>query len=149
MFACCCLLSLLIIADPRLVFIPAADHDAGTRRPIFFSPENYPRYVGTERGIPAYYPTPGQQPMEPIGYIPQVAHTFQYMEDTYATINEHQVATLRVYFPIKASFPCICKLIAPRLALEKARALVWTGSRAEGGRRCRVPTRRRRRDARC
>ena len=32
--------------DPRLVKVPGAEYKPGDRRPIFFSPENYPRYVG-------------------------------------------------------------------------------------------------------
>ena len=78
--------------DPRLVKVEAKDHDVGSKRPIFYSPESYPRYVGTARGIPAYFPKPGQQEMEPIGYIPQVNHTFAYLEETYGAINEHGVS---------------------------------------------------------
>lgn len=62
-------------------------------RPIYFSPESYPRYVGTERHIPEYFPkTPDQTPFPPIGYIPQINHTFAYLEETYGAVNEHQVA---------------------------------------------------------
>ena len=45
--------------DPRLVKVPAVYYDGqnATQRPVFFSPESYPRYVGFERGpIPEYYP---------------------------------------------------------------------------------------------
>jgi dipeptidase len=78
--------------DPRLVKIPAQDWPEGSKRPVFFSPESYPRYVGSDRGpIPEYWPTENQTSFEPIGYIDQVPHTFAYMEDTYGAINEHQV----------------------------------------------------------
>jgi len=77
--------------DPRLVYVPAADYPPGTMRPVFWSPELYPRYVGSARNISAYAPVDGQTPLEPIGYIEQVAHTYSYMEETYGTINEHQV----------------------------------------------------------
>ena len=67
-------------------------------RPIYASPESYPRYVGTERGAVEYYSENCQAGManlcanfEPIGYIPQVNHTFAYFEETYGALNEHQV----------------------------------------------------------
>jgi len=79
--------------DPRLVKVPASDHAPGDRRPIYFSPESYPRYVGTDRGIPEYYPKEGEPhaPFDAIGYLPQVAHTFAYLEGTYGAVNERQV----------------------------------------------------------
>ena len=78
--------------DPRLVAVPAAKHPSMAKRPVFFSPENYPRYVGRARNIPEYYPRQGQVEFQPIGYIPQVAHTFAYLEETYGAVNEKQVA---------------------------------------------------------
>lgn len=70
--------------DPRLVHMPAHDHAAGSMRPIFYSPERYPRYVGDARGaVPAYLPTEHQSPMVKIGEIPEVAHTYGYFEETY------------------------------------------------------------------
>ena len=80
--------------DPRLVKVPSMDYEKGSQRPIFFSPESYPRYVGRDRGIPEYYEGGdggGDKPFEPIGYIPQVEHTFAYLEDTYGAVNEKQV----------------------------------------------------------
>ena len=78
--------------DPRLVYIPPADHAANAMRPVFFATEEYPRYVGTARGdIPAYAPTGNQSASKPIGEIPQIPHTFGYYEQTYGAINEHQV----------------------------------------------------------
>lgn len=77
--------------DPRLVFIPEAYPSSGSLRPIFASPENYPRYVGYDRGIPQYFPVDGQKSMQPIGFIPQVNHTFKFYEQTYGAMNEHQV----------------------------------------------------------
>jgi len=88
--------------DPRLVKVPAADHRPGSMRPIFFSPESYPRYVGYDRGIPEYFPkiidadtdqehTQTQASFVPIGSIPQVPHTYAYLEDTYGAVNEMQV----------------------------------------------------------
>ena len=77
--------------DPRLVHIPARDHAAGAMRPIFFAPENYPRYVGAARGAAAYLPSGNQTAMVPIGQIPEVPHTYSYFEETYGALNEHQL----------------------------------------------------------
>ena len=83
--------------DPRLVHIPSRDFPDGAMRPIYASPEVYPRYVGTERGASEYYPENCQSTpekcaaMDPIGYIPEVPHTFSYFESTYGIMNEHQV----------------------------------------------------------
>ena len=83
--------------DPRLVRIPGAVHPPGSSRPIFASPENYPRYSGKDRGVPEYYPENCQSTeeicaaMTPIGSIPQVAQTYAYFESTYGIMNEHQV----------------------------------------------------------
>lgn len=66
-------------------------------RAIQASPENYPRYVGTDRNISQYFKENCQagegncEEFVPIGYIPQVAHTFAYFEATYGIMNEHQV----------------------------------------------------------
>jgi len=90
--------------DPRLVKIPPSSSRFGSSsdgqqqrqqkmRPIFFSPESYPRYVGTDRGnIPPYAPVGNQKPFEPIGFVPeQQGETFAYLEDTYGAVNERQV----------------------------------------------------------
>jgi dipeptidase len=77
--------------DPRLVHIPARDHAPGSKRPIYWSPETFPRYVGFDRGADAYYPVGKQRAWEPIGYIDEVAHTYGYHEQTYGALNEHGV----------------------------------------------------------
>eukprot|EP00934_Nitzschia_sp_Nitz4_P004173 Nitzschia sp. Nitz4//scaffold242_size29646//26280//28175//NITZ4_008054-RA/size29646-processed-gene-0.55-mRNA-1//1//CDS//3329543824//4163//frame0 len=83
--------------DPRLVKVPAQEFSPNASRPIFFSPETYPRYVGTDRQVAEYYPkedseNPAEKKaFEPIGYIPQVSRTFAYLEETYGAVNEHQV----------------------------------------------------------
>jgi dipeptidase len=84
--------------DPRLVKIPARVHELGATRPVYLSPEKYPRYVGTERHASSYFvencqagPTKCVNSV-PIGYIPQVTHTFGYFEATYGTMNEKQVS---------------------------------------------------------
>lgn len=84
--------------DPRLVHIPKRYYpDTNATRPIFISPENYPRYSGRDRQVPEYFPENCQSTTEkcealfPIGYIPQVSHTYSYFESTYGIMNEHQV----------------------------------------------------------
>jgi dipeptidase len=85
--------------DPRLVHIPARDYDlsnpAERLRPIYAAPESYPRYVCSKGPhCPKAYESKGplQVPFKPIGFIDQVEHTFSYHEETYASVNEHQVA---------------------------------------------------------
>ena len=97
--------------DPRLVKVNAAYYDIGNNiesqsssqsqtqsssllRPIYYSPETYPRYVGYERNISEYYPKENEENQStfiPIGYIPQVSHTYAYLEETYGAVNEMQV----------------------------------------------------------
>jgi dipeptidase len=64
-------------ADARIVLASAKDHAAGSMRDIFYDTEDYPRHVGKDRGIPAYYPVGNQTLSTPIGQIPEVAHTYQ------------------------------------------------------------------------
>lgn len=83
--------------DPRLVKIPARDFSANSLRPIYASPESYPRYVGSYRGAKEYLREnceAGKSDCDnfiPIGYIPQVNHTLSYFEETYGALNEKQV----------------------------------------------------------
>lgn len=52
------------------------------------------QYVGTERRVPAYYPSTRlpNATKNIIGHIPQVNHTFAYYEADYAIANEHGLA---------------------------------------------------------
>ncbi|CCU83879.1 MULTISPECIES: C69 family dipeptidase [Mesotoga] len=76
--------------DFRYVYIPAADFEAGSKRPVYPFHEPYPRYIGKDMG--PTYDDPNFSPYEPLGYIDQVEHTFAYYEAAYGVINEHQVA---------------------------------------------------------
>ena len=82
--------------DARVVRVPEKDHAPGTRRPIYYDTEDFPRFVG-DRGVEAYLPknNPGQKPSVPIGWIPEANHTFAYFEATYGILNEKQVALYR------------------------------------------------------
>ncbi|MBN1345506.1 MAG: C69 family dipeptidase [Phycisphaerae bacterium] len=77
------------LGDQRIVHVPAADHAPGTMRPVYPGLVGFPRYVGTSRG-PAYN-IPGYTPTQPIGYIPQVPHTYAYFDGNYGIMNEHQL----------------------------------------------------------
>ena len=79
--------------DQRLVYVPAADHPPGSLRPVYYDasalgdkPEYHSyelrRYVGTDRG--PVYNNPDLPQSIPIGYIPQVEHTYAYFEGSYA-----------------------------------------------------------------
>jgi dipeptidase len=86
--------------DNRLVYVPAQDHKVGDVRPVYYDPAslgNRPeynsntlrRYVGTHRG-PIYKDDTLPQSI-PLGYIPQVAHTYAYLDGSYGLMNEHQL----------------------------------------------------------
>ena len=87
-------------ADQRLVYVPAADHKPGDMRPVYYDacsigerPQfhgySQPRYVGTDRG-PSYV-DPSLPQSIPLGFIPQVEHTYAYYDSDYAIMNEHQL----------------------------------------------------------
>ncbi len=82
------------LADERLIYVPAADHEPGSTRPVYPRLIGYPRLVCKGRG-PAYDTladeTPGYAPTEPLGYIPQVEHTYAYYDSDYGIMNEHQL----------------------------------------------------------
>ena len=77
------------LGDQRVIRVPAADHPAGSRRPVMVESYPYPRMVTTGRG--PGYDTPGWPDMEPIGEIPEVAHTYAYFDGNYAIMNEHNL----------------------------------------------------------
>jgi len=60
--------------DSRIIIVPAADHEPGEMAPVY-EWIVYADYV----------------PLEKLGEIPQVAHTFKYFNGAYPYANEHQV----------------------------------------------------------
>jgi len=77
--------------DTRLVKIPAKDWPVGSMRAII-DYGNFPRYVGHQREVPFYFPGKLNETKNVIGSIPQVNHTFGYIESDYAVSNEQGVA---------------------------------------------------------
>lgn len=100
--------------DSRFVFVPAKDHKPGSMRPVYPKyPLSYPRYVMEGRTW-AYEPKAGEKVKEPIGYIPEVAHTYAIFEGPQALRNEHQLAI--------GESTCASKM-GPGLSLPKGHAL--------------------------
>ncbi len=86
--------------DQRLVYVPPADHEPGSMRAVYYDaaslgdrPEYHgyalKRYTGHDRG-PSYIDDNSPQSI-PLGYIPQVEHTYGYFDGSYAMMNEHQL----------------------------------------------------------
>jgi dipeptidase len=86
--------------DNRLVYVPAADYEPGATRPVYYDSASLGdrpkynasvlrRYIGTHRG-PVYVDDTYPQSI-PLGYIPQVSHTYAYMDGSYGLMNEHQL----------------------------------------------------------
>jgi dipeptidase len=89
------------MGDARLIFVPAMDHPKGAMRPVFydspamgFLPEwggsQTHRLITDTRG--PGYDIKGEPAGVPLGYIPQVRHTYAYIDANYGIMNEHQVA---------------------------------------------------------
>ncbi|MBE0586005.1 MAG: C69 family dipeptidase [Desulfofustis sp.] len=89
------------LGDPRVVFVPAMDHPEGALRPVFYEsaamgylPEwggsQTHRLVTDSRG-PGYQ-SPDEPASVPLGSIPQVRHTYAYIDANYGIMNEHQVS---------------------------------------------------------
>jgi dipeptidase len=88
------------LMDQRFIYVPAADHEPGSLRPVYcsacalgeFKQYNsffYPRLVAPERA--PGYDTPDYPASVPLGYIPQVPHTYAYFDGSYGIMNEHQL----------------------------------------------------------
>lgn len=89
------------LGDARLVYVPAKDHKPGAMRPVYYSHcalDFKPQWGGTvsHRIVDAarapFYNTKGDPKSVPLGFIPQVAHTYGYFDANYGIMNEHQVS---------------------------------------------------------
>lgn len=83
--------------DFRLSLVPARDWPEGSKRPIMAARFGYPRYIGDLRGdnmkpenVDRTYFDWKDTPA--IGHIPQVSHTYSYIDGVYGIMNEFQVA---------------------------------------------------------
>jgi dipeptidase len=88
-------------SDASLIYVPAMDHPVGSSRAVYYSHDSLDlkpqwgasaahRIVTTDRG-PGYDKT-GVAPSVPLGFIPQVAHTYAYFDANYGIMNEHQLS---------------------------------------------------------
>jgi len=81
------------LSDQRIIYVPAADHKLGSKRPVYYDKIAFEpsinRYVGTSRG--PGYDIPSLPQSKPIGYIDQVPHTYAYFDGGYGIMNEHQL----------------------------------------------------------
>jgi len=89
------------LGDARLIYVPAMNHKPGSLRPVFYSHcalDYKPQWGASEtqrimtRDRGPGYDTPGVAPSVPLGYIPQVPHTYAYFDANYGIINEHQLS---------------------------------------------------------
>jgi dipeptidase len=89
------------MGDARVVYVPAMDHKQGALRPVFYDNAALgylPQWGGSEvhrlitdsRG--PGYDIKGEPASIPLGYIPQVRHTYGYIDANYGIMNEHQVS---------------------------------------------------------
>ncbi|KAF1335329.1 hypothetical protein FI667_g1129, partial [Globisporangium splendens] len=79
-------------ADLRLVRVPAQDHTDGSTRAVYSFFGGFPRLVANERG-PHYAPKDKSDALtEPLGFIPQVLHTYAYFDLDYGMMNEVQLS---------------------------------------------------------
>ncbi len=87
--------------DGSLVYVPAMDHKPGSRRAVFYSHaalDFKPQWGGSvshrivtrDRG--RAYDKTGVKPSVPLGFIPQVEHTYAYFDANYGVMNEHQLS---------------------------------------------------------
>ena len=85
-------------SDPNVVFVPAKNHKKGSMRPVYPSaaavdelPEyncfDAPRLVAPERS--EAYNFPDKPKTKPVAYIPEVEHTYAYIDGDYPAMNEH------------------------------------------------------------
>ena len=85
------------LSDQAIVYVPARDWPQGSQRPVYasavavgdqpqFNAFIVPRLVSKERA--PGYANKGEAPSIPVGYIPQVPHTYAYIDGSYGIMNE-------------------------------------------------------------
>lgn len=89
------------LGDGSVIYVPAMNHKPGSKRAIYYSHcalDYKPQWGATvshrivtkERG-PGYNKK-GVASSVPLGFIPQVAHTYAYFDANYGLMNEHQLS---------------------------------------------------------
>ncbi|MFP4657709.1 MAG: dipeptidase [Desulfonatronovibrionaceae bacterium] len=89
------------LGDARLIHVPAMDHEPGSRRTVYYTPcslgykekwnkSRTQRLITDTRG--PGYKNPDLPQSKPLGYIPQVRHTYAYFDANYGLMNEHQLS---------------------------------------------------------
>ena len=106
--------------DFRLVHVPAKNYTLPAQRPVYADQEDYPRVVDAAIS-PSYAPSlsGGLAPSVPIGSIPQVAHTYAFLDLSYGAVNEHQVAI--------GESTCSAVTVGKPISVPGGRALFWVG----------------------
>ena len=105
-------------SDLRLVRVPSMDWPEGSKRPVYPVRNGYPRIVSASRGG-EYAPRKNQVETEPLGFIPQVSHTYAYWDQDYGLMNEHQLAV--------AESTCGARTVAKPLGQDGGQALLDIG----------------------
>lgn len=88
------------LCDPSIVYVPAKNHPAGAMRKVYPSaiawdplPEykclTTPRLQAPERAKGYDNPALQKENTIPLGEIPEVAHTYAYLDSDYGIMNEH------------------------------------------------------------
>lgn len=89
------------LADGSVIYVPAMNHKPGSKRAVYYSHcalDFKPQWGATvshrivtkDRG--PGYDKKGVPPSVPLGFIPQVAHTYAYFDANYGLMNEHQLS---------------------------------------------------------
>jgi len=115
--------------DFRVIQVPAKNFTQGSLRPVYDDNNDFPRFVNPEKALG--YGEPGKPRTSPIGYIPEVPHTYAYFDGGYGLQNEHglsigeSTAGARLFTkPIHkggAALFCINEL--SRIALERCKTV--------------------------
>jgi dipeptidase len=125
------------LGDERMVYIPAKDHPANAKRPIYVQKTKYPRLVAPR--AEAY--NVGDVQDKPVGYIDEAAHTYAYFEGNYGIMNEHMLSlgectnSTNFYFDFDKDKRILNITTLSQIALERCKkakdAVLLMGSLAE------------------
>ncbi|TMW59739.1 hypothetical protein Poli38472_004808 [Pythium oligandrum] len=78
--------------DLRVIRVPAQDHGKDAMRAVYNFNGGFPRLVAHERGEQYAPRSFHDKVMTPIGYVPQVRHTYAYWDQDYGMMNEVQLS---------------------------------------------------------